>query len=126
MAHNSLDLELLLIIPFSIGAAASLGMVQTDIFPIIDLGEVIFSTGNIELTAGRIMSILSLAAVAIHRDASILDTKGIDLWILYATIGMVLVPPFVPALSETLAQQPAAIIAFTVQSTGFAFISYTN
>lgn len=120
------DLELLLIIPFSFGAAASLDLIATDILPIIDLGETLFAEGNIEFTAGRIIAVLSLLAVFINRDASLRETAGIDLWVTYATIAMVLVPPLVPALADTLAQQPAAILAFTVQGLGFTIISWSN
>jgi hypothetical protein len=126
MAQKSFDWELLLIVPFSIGAAASLGLVDTNVLPFLDLGETIYEQGNIDFTAGRILAILSLLAVFINRDASLGDTGGIDLWIVYTTIALVLVPPLLPALEDTLAQQPAAIIAFVVQGLGFTFVSYEN
>lgn len=126
MAADELDLETLLIIPFSLGAAASLGLIEGDILPVINLGETIFEAGTIDFTAGRLLSIISLLVVFINRDEPLSDTAGLDLWIVYATLALVLTPAFLPALESTLAQQPAAILSFTVQSLGFTFVSYTN
>lgn len=126
MAQKSLDWELILIIPFALGSAASLGLVSAEILPFIDLGQTLYEQGNIDFTAGRIIAILSLLAVFVNRDAPLSDTAGIDLWITYATIALVLVPPLLPALESSLAQQPAALIAFVVQGTGFTFVSYEN
>jgi ABC-type uncharacterized transport system permease subunit len=126
MTKGELDWEMVLIIPFSLGAAASLGLIQGNILPVIDLGETIFQEGDIEFTAGRIISILALLTVGINRDAPLTSTGGIDLWIVYATAALVLTPAFVPALESTLAEQPAAIVSFSVQSLGFTFVSKTN
>lgn len=123
---GELDFETLLIIPFSLGAAASLGLISGDVLPIINLGEVLYEAGTIEFTAGRVLSILALLAVFVNRDTPLSDTAGIDLWIVYATLALVLTPAFLPALESTLAEQPAAILSFTVQSLGFTFVSYSN
>ncbi|QGN05842.1 hypothetical protein Hrd1104_00075 [Halorhabdus sp. CBA1104] len=120
------DWEMLLIVVFSWGTATSLGIVESTVIPIIDAGDVIWELGNASITLGRLASIGSLLAVFLHRDAPLSDTKGIDLWIVYATIGLVLAPPLFPAFADTLAQMPAALIAFTVQSTGFLLVSYIN
>jgi hypothetical protein len=126
MAEQQIDTEVLLIIPFSIGAAASLGLVGTDILPFVNLGDTLLTTGSIDWTIGRGTALVSLIAVLVNRDASVFDTGGIDLWVAYATIGLVLAPPFLPALESTLAEQPAAIIAFVVQSIGFTLVSWSN
>ncbi|TYT61803.1 hypothetical protein [Natrialba swarupiae] len=121
-----IDLEMLLIIPFSWGAAASLGMIDDNIIWFLDAGSVIFEQGNVELTVGRIVSLASLLFVLVSRDASLSDTRGIDVWIVYATVGLIVAPPLFPAFADTLAHQPAAMISFTVQSTGFLLVSYIN
>jgi hypothetical protein len=92
----------------------------------VNLGDTVLEFGTITWTVGRIIAALSLLAVLFNRQASITDTKGIDLWVTYATLGLILAPPFFPAFADTLAQQPASWIAFTVQSVGFAIVTYVN
>jgi hypothetical protein len=121
-----IDLEMLLIVVFAWGAGTSLGLVDSTILPFVNAGDVLFEFGNASVTLGRIASIGSLLAVFVHRDAPLSNTKGVDLWIVYATIGLVVAPPLFPALKDTLAATPAAFIAFTVQSTGFLLVSYIN
>jgi len=120
------DLEMFLIVVFSWGAATSLGLVQDQIVPFINAGQVLWELGNASITIGRITSIATLLVVFLYRDAPLSETDGLDIWIVYATIGLVLAPPLFPALQDTLAQQPAALISFTVQSTGFLLVSYIN
>lgn len=121
-----IDYSMALVVVFSWGAATSLGLIQDNIIPFINAGEVIFQFGNSAITIGRIASILSLLFVFFYRDAPLTDTAGIDLWIVYATIGLTLAPPLFPGFADTLASQPAALIAFTVQSTGFLLVDYLN
>lgn len=120
------DIEMLLIVVFSWGAATSLGLISDQIVPFVDAGQTLFEFGNATITIGRIASIGTLLGVFAHRDAPLRETSGVDLWIVYATIGLVVAPPLFPALENTLAAQPAALIAFTVQSTGFLLVSYIN
>lgn len=127
MGFRSFDAETYLLFPlFGLGAAASLGLIGTDILPFIDLGETFAETGGITWTYGRVLSAISLLAVMYNRQASLRETSGIDLWVAYATLGLIIAPPFFPALSDTLAQQPASWLAFTVQSIGFAIVTYLN
>lgn len=120
------DIEMLLIVVFAWGAGTSLGLVDDTILPIIDAGSALFDVGNATITPGRLASIGSLLFVFFYRDAPLSETSGIDLWIVYATIALVIAPPLFPAFADTLAQTPAAFIAFTVQSTGFMLVSYIN
>jgi hypothetical protein len=126
MVQGDFDRELLLFVPFSLGTAASLGLIQTNILPFIDLGQTLLSTGTIDWTIGRGLAVAALAGVLINRDASLLETGGVDAWIAWATLGFLLAPPFLPAFADTLAQQPAATISFSVQSLGFGLVSWSN
>lgn len=124
---EQIDTETYVLFPvFALGTAASLGLVQTDVLPWIDLGEILLETGTIEWTIGRALAAASLVAVLVNRQASLRETAGVDLWVAYATMGLVLAPPFFPAFADTLASQPAGIIAFVVQSIGFAVVTYLN
>ncbi|WP_436934987.1 hypothetical protein [Halovenus marina] len=128
MTQLEIDRETYLIYPlFALGAAATLGIVSTDILPWVDLGETVLTFGTIDWTLGRLVSIGALVAVIVNRDAPIADALGaLELWVFYATVGLILAPPFFPAFAETLAARPASFIAFTVQSIGFVVITYIN
>lgn len=121
------DLETLLIIPFSWGAATNLGIVETDILGFVDAAELVYEVGAVEVSLGSVVAIASLIAIFVNRNVSLQDTQGIDLWILYATGALTLAPVF-PALVEDVfvAHEIAAFVAFTVQSVGFLAISYLN
>jgi hypothetical protein len=127
MVDSKLDAEMFVAIPlFTIGAAATLGLISTDIIPFVNLGDVLLNTGGIEWTLGRGLSLAALAYVFINRDVSIKDTGGVDAWVLYATVGLVVAPPFVGALETTLAGTFAGFIAFLTQTMGITIISYLN
>jgi len=127
MGYMSFDKETYLLFPaFALGTGATLGLISADFVPFVNLGDAVLEFGTITWTVGRIIAALSLLAVLFNRQASITDTKGIDLWVTYATLGLILAPPFFPAFADTLAQQPASWIAFTVQSVGFAIVTYVN
>lgn len=129
MTKFELDAETYLLFPlFALGAAGSLGMVDANILPWFSLNEVILDLGAIEWTIGRVLALTSLAAVVVNRDEPFdFDEWGmIEMWTLYATIGLIIAPPFFPAFAETLAETPAAFISFTVQSIGFGLITYIN
>ena len=127
MGYMSFDTETYLLFPaFALGTGATLGLISADFIPFINLGDVVLEFGTIEWTVGRVIAAIALLAVLFNRQASITDTKGIDLWVTYATLGLILAPPFFPAFADTLAQQPASWIAFTVQSVGFAIVTYVN
>jgi len=129
MSQFELDRETYIIYPaFALGTAASLGIVGTDILPFINLGDTFITTGGIEWTGGRLLSLLALASVFINRDDGFsLDGFGaLEMWAVYVTIGLIVAPPFFPALEETLAGGAASFISFTVQSIGFALISWLN
>lgn len=129
MAEFSLDKETFLVYPlFGLGTAASLGLVEANFLPFIDLGETLVEVGTIEWTIGRLMSLAALAAVVINRDNP-LDFDGwgvLEVWVLYVTVGLIIAPPFFPAFEGWLAETPAAFIAFTAQSIGFGLISWIN
>jgi hypothetical protein len=129
MTKFELDTETFLIFPlFALGAAASLGLVESNFLPWFDLADVVLDFGNIEWTIGRLLSLGALGAVVVNRDAPFdFDGWGVlEVWTLYVTLGLIIAPPFFPALADTLAETPAAFVSFTVQSIGFALITYIN
>lgn len=129
MTQLELDGETFLIFPlFALGTAASLGLVGVDILPFINLGEVFFEIGGISWTIGRLLSIGALLAVVVNRDDPLnFDGWGvIEAWVFYATVGLIIAPPFFPVFEGWITETPAAFVSFTVQSIGFALITYVN
>lgn len=126
MAEDSIDPEAALLIPFSVATAVTLGLVDSSILPIISLDQVLISIDYVDITLARLISIATILAVTINRDAGLTQTSGVDFFIAYATVGLIVAPPLVPILEDTLASGLVSVIAFGVQSTGFLLISYTN
>ena len=129
MTKLEADAETYIIYPlFALGAASTLGIIQTDIVSFIDLGSVVFETGSIQWTIGRALSLVALLAVIINRDEpfDFLGWGAVEAWAVYVTIGLIIAPPFFPAIQETLLEPIWSFVAFTVQSIGFVLITYIN
>ena len=128
MAQMQVDADWVAAYPvFALGTAVSLGFIETDILPFIDLGMVLLESSGIELTLGRLMSAVALLAVYFNRDAAIIDQFGIiETWIVYATLGLIIAPPFFPLLSDTIAGGLAGVVVFIIQSIGFTIVTLLN
>lgn len=127
--ETDLDNELLLYPVFGIATAVSLGLVETATIPVFGdfLGDIVFTTGDIEWSIARSISLGSLLFVLLNRDRSLSETRGIDLYLTYATIALIVAPPFVGTLEELLGTGGfAAIIAWIAQSYAYAAISFVN
>jgi hypothetical protein len=118
---------MLLLIPFGLGTASTLGIVETGIIPFIDMGNILLEFGGVGLSVGRIISMATLLAVFFRRDESVLSKLGvIETWIVYVTIGLIIAPPFFPVFAETFLAGFAGVFAFLTQSIGFSIVSYAN
>jgi hypothetical protein len=127
MSEFDIDLEMILLVPFALGSLASLGLIEANLLPIVDLGDELITLGNAVFTLGRVIAIGSLLAVLVNRDSDLFDNLGvIEIWVVYTTVGLILAPPFFPIFADTLAQTPAGVIAFLTQSAGFTLVSYIN
>jgi len=127
MSEFEIDLEMILLVPFSLGTLASLGLIEGNLLPFIDLGDEIVTLGSATFTLGRLLAIASLVGVLVNRDSDLFDNLGvIEVWVVYTTVGLILAPPFFPIFADTLAQTPAGVIAFVTQAAGFSLVSYIN
>lgn len=129
MAKFEIDYETYLLMPvFMIGTMASLGIISSDILPVVNLSDVLLDISGIELTYGRALSIGALFGVVINRDEPLdLDAWGvIETWVFYVTLGLVVAPPFFPAFEDTILHGAGAFLAFTIQSIGFTLVTYIN
>jgi len=126
MAPDNLDKEMWLAIPvFTLGAAVSLGLVGGSWFG-IDFSQVLIETNGVGFSVARLASLGALALVFANRDTGFRDFSGIEAFAVYATIGLILAPPFIPLVSGTLLETPWAFVAFVMQSLGIAVVSYVN
>lgn len=111
---------------FVMAVAISLGLLDAVYFG-IDFGATL-----IDLGAGHVFSIAHVAAlaslgyVAYSNDWSSAELTGIQLWIVIATVGLIISPPFVPILQETLASDPVNMIAAAVQIGGYVVFSFVG
>ena len=125
MAVNmDLDKEMLFAFPlFIIAVGANLEIFSLGIGFLTDE---LFVLGNASITVARVVAIGSIGYIIVNRDESIRDTKGVDIWIVYATIGLILTPPFMPVLENTLVSPGIAFFAFIGQIMGFFLASALN
>ena len=128
MVELEFDRELIFFYPvFALGTAVSLGIISADILPFVNMSDVLLTLGGADLTVGRVLAIGALAGVVVNRDSSLRDNLGvIELWVVYATVGLLLAPPFFPIFQETLVGGFAGVVSFLVQSIGFTIVSYIN
>lgn len=129
MVQGELDTELWVLMPvFTIGAAISLGLIPETLMG-FDVGQTLFSYQGIDIGIGRAMSIAALVGIVVNRDSGIgtfTDFSGIEAWAIYVTLGLVLVPPFLPVVEGTVVEQPWAAVSLAAQTIGFSIISYSN
>ncbi|MXR52313.1 hypothetical protein GRX03_11955 [Halovenus sp. WSH3] len=129
MTQFELDLETFVIFPlFALGTASTLGLVAADWLPVISLGDVFVEVSGIQWTIGRLLSVGALGAVILNRDDPLdFDAWGVlEVWVLYVTVGLIIAPPFFPVFEGWITETPAAFVSFTIQSIGFALITYVN
>lgn len=129
MVQGKLDREDLFVWPLYMwSTAAALNLVEPDLLPIpgLDWNETIFSAGGIDFALATLAAIGALGFVYTQRDTSITNLGGADLFIVYATVGLIVAPPLFPAFEATIAEKPAAYVAFTVQNAGLLLVSRMN
>lgn len=129
MVQGKLDREDLFVWPLYMwSTAAALGLIQPDLLPIpgVDWNQVLVEFGHIDFTLATTAAVVALGYVYAQRDTSLTNLAGADLYIVYATIGLILAPPIFPAFEATVVEKPAAYLAFTVQNAGLLLVSRMN
>jgi hypothetical protein len=111
---------------FIICAAVSLGILSSTMLG-FDLGATYNLGAGHGFSVANLLAIASLGYVAYTNDWSGgVAWKGIQGWLIVATIGLLIAPPFLPLLQNTLAETPAGLLALAVQAGGFATFSYVG
>jgi len=111
---------------FVICVMMSLGMMSSTIGG-IELGETLLDLGSDHgFSVANVLAIATLGYVAYTNDWGGGMMTGIQAWIVLATIGLLIAPPFLPIVQDTLAQYPANVFALVVQVGGFISFSYVG
>lgn len=121
-----LDRELWLAIPlFTLGAAVSLGLVSGELFG-FDFSRTLIETNGLGFSIARLASLGALTLVVVSRETGITEISGVEAFAVYATVGLILAPPFLPVVSGTLLEAPWSFVAFVMQTVGITVVSFLN
>jgi hypothetical protein len=108
---------------FLFGSLFELGLVDFSLGG-VSLSETVFALGGTDISLAVILMLGALGAVIYTNEWEFDADGGITTWVVVATLGLIIAPPFVPALSEFLAQDIAASAALLVQTAGYTIVSY--
>ena len=111
---------------FVAAAAVALGILDSTIMG-FDLGQnVIELGGGHAFSVANILALLTLGYVAFSNDWSRGDISALQIWLIAATVALVIAPPFLPVLVESIAETPAALVALLIQTGGYVAFSYVG
>jgi hypothetical protein len=127
MARNQVDTVDLAAMPlFILGSLTELGLLGGLDLPLLgDPGQTIFTIGSsTEISLALVVSLAALAVVVYTNEWSLSAMGGIQAWIVVATIGLIILPPFMPILQDVLSADIGKYAAFMVQTAGYTVLSY--
>lgn len=108
---------------FVLGSLISLELIDSTWFG-VDLAGELMSLGSASISIAQIMSAVALMYVLYTNDLDFSGLTGVNLWLVYVTIGLVFAPPFYEPLGALITTRVGAVFAFLAQTTGFTIISY--
>lgn len=132
MVQNKLDKEYFLGYPlFALAAMMNLGLLSVGgAIPGMNGSPpnvVLYDEYGIVITGFVLIQLFALGYIYFNRDIGFFDLAGVDMFLVYATVALIVAPPFLPLFREFLWSEPfAAAAAFLAQSAGFSLISWTN
>lgn len=130
MATGRFDIPDAALSPIFVAASMiSLGLIDSQWFGIDFASSVMSFSGDGQTTTITLATVISLAVMGYayytnRQDRSSLEQ--VEIWIVAATVALILVPPFVPVLSEFLSGDFPAFVALLVQAGGYYSLSFTG
>jgi hypothetical protein len=122
MKVNALDY---LVFPiYLIACMVALGLLTAAPFG-FDLAAALDLGGGHRISFAAFVALGCLAYVAYTNDWSG-HLSWVQGWIIVATITLIVAPPFVPLLAESIAAAPAAFVALAVQAGGYMAFSFVG
>jgi hypothetical protein len=110
---------------FLLGSLTQLGLLDVGELPIIGDPTATFVTlGDATVTVGIVLALVALGTVIVSNEWELDGTSTISAWAVVATVGLLIGPPFLEPLAELTSSGIGQIVSLTVQSTGYAVVSY--
>jgi len=76
------------------------------------------------ISYATIVSIIALATAYATNRRDFSRMGGLELWVVIATVALVITPPFVPILQTLLSNKVAGLVAIVIQAGGYYSLSY--
>ncbi|MFD1585502.1 hypothetical protein ACFR9U_00790 [Halorientalis brevis] len=128
--QGKLDLPDAVISPFFVlSSAIAMGLINFELMGFDLASTALEFTSDGYVSTVTYAGIISLLALLIAYATNRRDFSGmgfVELWVVVATVGLVIAPPFVPVLSGLLSNKFAGLIAVVIQAGGYYSLSYVG
>jgi len=109
---------------YVIACAVALGLLDSTMMG-FDLSAVLIDLGSDHaFSIANTVALATLGYVAYTNTWYSYMLGGIQAWVVAATVGLLIAPPFFPVLESTLAATPAAFAALLIQIGGYLTFSW--
>ena len=111
---------------FALGALTDNNIIDAPTVMGWNPADIIWQAGaHTEVTWATLLSIIALGFVIYTNKPSVSVYGGVQAWMVITTVGLVLAPPFVPIVEQFITHnQLVGFLAFSLQSSGYAVISW--
>lgn len=124
MAEQQIDLNDAFVSPlFILMMAADSALIDFELLG-FDFASPILSSGFAEVSTASIISVLCILVVIATNKPDIRGLGFIQFWVALVTIGLVVAPPFVPALDWLLGHAIPAAFSVIIATAGFYILAY--
>lgn len=128
--QGKFDLDDVVVSPiFVLSSAIATGLISFTIFGFNFASTALqFSSQSYKTTISyaTIVSVLALLAAYASNRKDFSNMTYVERWILFATIGLVITPPFAPLVQDILSNKIAGLVALVIQAGGFYSLSYSG
>lgn len=127
MSYGEVDAIDLVAFPlFLIGGLTQLGLMTAPEVMGIGLSDTLLDLGaETSLTIATAVALAAIAIVITTNKPNLRRGRGyIQFWVVAATVGLVIAPPFVPILENLLNGGIASGVALLLQSAGYMIVSW--
>lgn len=127
MARSQVDTVDLAAMPlFILGSLTELGLLGNLNLPLLgDPSQTIVTLGSsTDISLAVLLSLAALGVVIYTNQWTLSALGGMQAWVVIATVGLIILPPFMPLLQDLLSADIGAYGAFIVQTAGYTVLSY--
>jgi hypothetical protein len=131
MATGRFDLPDAALSPiFVVASMISLGLIPSEWFG-IDFANAVYtfsgSSGSTEITIATVISLAVIGYAYYTNRQDLSQFERLEIWIITATVALILAPPFVPILEDLISGGDfPAFIALIIQAGGYYSLSFTG